>query len=90
MDRRFDPESGQVFTQYAVSARQSFPLQWLLQTRNGTRKLRRHDDRRTGILPLHEICMRLLLQHASSLEAETLQNVPWEFAKKIWNRIRDM
>jgi hypothetical protein len=89
MDRKFDPESGQVFTQYAISARQASPLHWLLQTKRGTKKLRTHGDRRTGALSLRESCMRLLLQNASNLEAETLHNVPWEFAKKIWDRIRD-
>lgn len=87
MDRKFDPESGQVFTEYAISAQHASPLRWLLQTRHDAKKLRTHDDKRTGILSLREICMRLLLQHASNLEAETLQNVPWEFAKKIWDRI---
>jgi len=89
MSRKFDPESGQVFTEYAVSARQASPLQWLLQTRPGAEELSARSDKQTGLSPLREICMRTLLHNVSNLEAEALQGVPWELAKRIWERMRD-
>ena len=75
--------TGRIYSAMQRYAASMFTGKWIHQTRGTKSDI--PDYRHTkGPASLEHMVLRLLMQHLSLLNAETMQQVPWELGKMIW------
>lgn len=83
-----DADSGQVFyeTTCAEQSSRNPVTAWLCAQRG--RKINAEGHCHNETVPsLEELSLRAIVANAGSIGVSTLQDVPWQFAKKIWDRL---
>jgi len=79
--------TGQIYLAMQRYAASMFTSKWIHQTRGTKSDI--PDYRHTkGSASLEHMVLRLLMQHLSLLNAETMQQVPWELGKMIWAKAK--
>ncbi|KAI9670211.1 MAG: hypothetical protein M1831_006424 [Alyxoria varia] len=80
----FDRNSGLVFSETTIPARPS-----RLKMSDMSKRLRKEHPRTgaTGAASLEDMCIRVLLAHATCLTQESLQGLPWTIGRRLWKEI---
>ena len=81
--RHYEPD----YTETSCSERIVTVGKWLHQTKGSTKQFQDFKNPGHGAASLYETSMRTLLTNAHNLRKETLVDVPWEFARRIWKCI---
>ncbi|KAL9635340.1 MAG: hypothetical protein Q9164_003521 [Protoblastenia rupestris] len=79
-------DSGQVYTE-TTCASGPMPADWVWKTRGSTSEHSRYRSRGRGCSCLFNMAIRSVLTNSYTLAAESLEGLPWELGRKLWQRI---
>ncbi len=60
---------------------------WFWKTKRSPRKAVKFRPRGAGCSPLIDMAIRSVLYNSYSITPESLEGVPWELARVLWQRI---
>ncbi len=79
-------ESGQVFTEVSCSGG-PMTLDWVWKTQGSSREAARLGSSDSGCSSLVNMAIRSALSQSFNLTAESLEDLPWDIAKLLWERL---
>lgn len=79
-------ESGQVFTEVSRPGG-PMTLNWLWKTQGSSREAVRFRSPGPGCASLINMAIRSALVHSINITTESLENLPWEVAKLLWESL---
>lgn len=89
MEHKFDPESGQVFSEIEVRFNRTKQSDWIRQPR-GRGKGKKERPAGSGARSLTEIARIKVAKQFPSLTVEHFVSVPWSMAEQIWEELLSM
>ena len=87
--RKFDVDSGQVYSELTCRMR-PMSADWVRETQGSTKGVRRFRSIGPGCASLENMAIRSVVANSSSLTPESMQDIPWLIAQKIWLRIKHL
>ncbi|KIV82050.1 hypothetical protein PV11_04186 [Exophiala sideris] len=89
MEHKFDPESGQVYSETEVRFRRAKQSDWIGQAR-GSRHMKRERRTETGARSLADLAKIKVAKQFPSLTADHFASIPWSLAEDVWEELLSM